>query len=105
MLRWTPPPEHERNGVITGYRVIIQDEQTGNEHPAVTQPDTRMYIARDVHQYHNYLCRVAAFNSAGDGRYTDNVSRTIGEYHRLQENGIGTDAGFLLLWGSLLLVI
>lgn len=76
LLHWTPPPVRNRGGAIQGYKIIIVEAETRRQLQYNTAGlNATSYRATMLRPYHNYQCRVAAYNSAGMGRYTRAVTR------------------------------
>ena len=62
----------ERNGVITNYTVVFQ-EQGGAVVPGEVNMD-RMFTARRLTPHTNYIFRVAGVNSNGTGPYSNDIT-------------------------------
>lgn len=76
LLTWTPPPQENSGGTIQGYRIDILEVETGTRLMYTTGQSVMRYQATMLRPYHNYQCKVAAYNSAGNGPYTSVVPRT-----------------------------
>ena len=66
-LTWQPPPEDDRNGIITGYVVNITG-QTVQEQYFYQTPNTSL-VVESLHPYYSYVCGVAAETTAGRGPF------------------------------------
>ena len=64
----------DRNGVIQGYTVVIEEAETGNRLLHNTGGSITAYQASMLHPYYTYSCKVAAYNSAGTGPFTEEDS-------------------------------
>ena len=67
-LEWSPPSEENRNGIITGYRLVL-DWDRGQEIRADTT-DTN-YIFIGLQQGTDYYYRIAAETSIGTGPFSN----------------------------------
>ncbi|XP_043196400.1 tyrosine-protein phosphatase Lar-like isoform X3 [Amphibalanus amphitrite] len=76
-LSWAPPSDNERNGIIRGYQVHVQE--LGSESGGSTRPrryeirngSADGYIASDLQPSTAYLFRVSALTRKGDGSRSD----------------------------------
>ena len=68
MVTWDTIECIERNGIITNYTVVFQ-EQDGAD---VTSNTT--FIAEELTPYTNYTFQVAGVNDAGMGPFTDEIT-------------------------------
>ena len=61
-FEWEPPNEYVRNGIIREYYAIVEEEITGRSWTYRTY-NTHI-IARNLHPYYVYVCRVHAITVA-----------------------------------------
>ena len=78
MVTWDTIECIERNGIITGYRVIFQ-EQGGADVLGNTSTVNRTFSAEELTPYTNYTFQVAGVNDAGTGNYTTEITITTAE--------------------------
>ena len=72
LLEWDPPLEEDRNGVLTGYRLVLEWE-VGQEYRVNTTHTS--YNFTQLQQGTTYYCAVAAYTAIGTGPYyTTSVS-------------------------------
>ncbi|XP_077981607.1 uncharacterized protein LOC144436643 isoform X2 [Glandiceps talaboti] len=66
-MAWMLPPVRERNGVILGFQIIIQDEsdRTNGNTTILDNGNATMHTFEDLDAYKSYYVTVRAFNSAG----------------------------------------
>ena len=76
MVTWDTIECIERNGIITGYTVVFQ-EQGGANVPGNTVG--RTFSAGELTPGTNYTFQVAGVNDAGTGPFTDLVTIIIAE--------------------------
>ena len=62
----------ERNGVITNYTVVFQEQGVGVIHGEVNVMD-RTFTASGLIPHTNYMFRVAGVNSNGTGPYSNDT--------------------------------
>ena len=75
LLEWDPPLEEDRNGVLTGYRLVLEWE-VGQEYRVNTTHTS--YNFTQLQQGTTYYCAVAAYTAIGTGPYyRTNVSIPI----------------------------
>ena len=75
LLEWDPPLEEDRNGVLTGYRLVLEWE-VGQEYRVSTTHTS--YNFTQLQQGTTYYCAVAAYTAIGTGPYyRTNVSTPI----------------------------
>ena len=75
LLEWDPPLEEDRNGVLTGYRLVLEWE-VGQEYRVNTTHTS--YNFTQLQQGTTYYCAVAAYTAIGTGHYyRTNVSTPI----------------------------
>ena len=70
-LEWRPPSEDERNGVITGYRLLLERE--GGQEVRVHTPNTH-YNFTGLQQSTTYYYAIAAETSEGTGPFSNRTS-------------------------------
>ena len=66
LLEWDPPLEEDRNGVLTGYRLVLEWE-VGQEYRVNTTHTS--YNFTQLQQGTTYYCAVAAYTVIGTGPY------------------------------------
>ena len=66
LLEWDPPLEEDRNGVLTGYRLVLEWE-VGQEYRVNTTHTN--YNFTQLQQGTTYYCAVAAYTAIGTGPY------------------------------------
>ena len=66
LLEWDPPLEEDRNGVLTGYRLVLEWE-VGQEYRVNTTHTS--YNFTQLQQGTTYYCAVAAYTAIGTGPY------------------------------------
>ena len=66
LLEWDPPLEEDRNGVLTGYRLVLEWE-VGQEYRVNTTHTS--YNFTQLQQGTTYYCSVAAYTAIGTGPY------------------------------------
>jgi len=64
---WNPPPFPDQNGVITGYRVIINNVNQSSER--TIDITITSFTAKDLKQLEVYDIRVAAMTAIGLGPF------------------------------------
>ena len=75
LLEWDPPLEEDRNGVLTGYRLVLEWE-VGQEYRVNTTHTS--YNFTQLQQGTTYYCAVAAYTAIGTGPYyRTNVSTSF----------------------------
>ncbi|XP_037094696.1 tyrosine-protein phosphatase Lar-like [Pollicipes pollicipes] len=82
-LTWSPPRDHERNGLILGYQVHVQELGTeGNSRSSrprryeIRDGEAAGYTAADLQPSTSYLFRVSALTRKGDGSRSDAARAT-----------------------------
>jgi len=69
IFTWDHPAADTRNGLITGYSLILL-EQTTNTSTLYSQTGGRIeLVINNLHPYYDYECRIAAETSVGRGPY------------------------------------
>ena len=76
MVTWDTLECIERNGIITGYAVVFQ-EQGGANVPGNTVD--RTFSATELTPFTIYTFQVAGINDAGTGPFTDIITITTDE--------------------------
>ena len=76
MVTWDTIECIERNGILTGYTVVFQ-EQGGANVPGNTV--NRTFSATGLTPFTNYTFRVAGVNDVGTGPFTDIITITTDE--------------------------
>ena len=71
-INWLEIDCIERNGVITNYRVVLQ-EQGGAVIPGEVNVMDRTFTASGLTPHTKYIFRVAGVNSNGTGPYTNDT--------------------------------
>ena len=74
----------ERNGVITNYTVVFQ-EQGGAVVPGEVNVIYRIFNASGLTPHTNYTFRVAGVNSNGTGRYSNDITVPTDEDGKLHD--------------------
>ena len=75
-LNWSPPPEGDRNGRITQYRVQVLGSGSTIMHNMNYSVDHQLgYAAHNLIPYTNYTCKVAAF-TISEGPFVTRIIRT-----------------------------
>ena len=78
-LNWMQIDCIERNGVITNYTVVFQ-EQGGAVIPGEVNVMDRTFTASRLAPHTNYIFRVAGVNSNGAGPYSNDITVLTDEY-------------------------
>jgi hypothetical protein len=65
-FEWSPPSEEERNGPLTGYRLVLEWEMEREDR--VDTSDTN-YTFTGLQEGTTYTCSIAAHTSVGIGPY------------------------------------
>jgi len=81
MMSWQPPPEIDRNGIITGY--IIEYTRLGGSSGTVTVFSGTTRLIPDLVPFVQYSVRVAAMSNNGSGPFSDTVVQTSGQDSKL----------------------
>ena len=71
-VEWSPPSEEERNGLITGYSVLLE-WQAGQE---LVNTSHTSHTFTELHPQTTYHCSIAAYTSAGMGPYYNITATT-----------------------------
>lgn len=58
MLLWDSPPQHEHNGIIRHYKIVITENDTGLVQNLRTTDS--MYALHNLHPYYLYIIQVQA---------------------------------------------
>ncbi|XP_041474903.1 tyrosine-protein phosphatase Lar-like isoform X2 [Lytechinus variegatus] len=77
-VRWSPPPEEDQNGDITGYKIVYRKMSLiSTNDPEMTvqvEADDRSYVLEDLSKYTLYDISVVACTAIGDGPPSDSLS-------------------------------
>ena len=73
---WQPPAPEDRNGVITHYRLRVENVCTRNTTYTTIQPSDVPYTVEHLTPYTTYNCSVRAATVNGTGNSTDETSIT-----------------------------
>ena len=84
LLEWDPPLEEDRNGVLTGYRLVLEWE-VGQECRMNTNHTS--YNFTQLQQGTTYYCSVAAYTAIGTGPYY-RTSVSLSSVATTNSNGI-----------------
>ena len=68
LLRWSPVPPEQQNGIITGYVINVLED--GQQSRVLVNGDITEYTL-EAAPYTDYVVTVAAVNSAGQGPFSD----------------------------------
>lgn len=70
-VSWSYVPLEHRNGEITGYEVVLDDEATKTSENIMIKNPNELFFKKDgLKKYHKYKIRVAAITSVGRGVYS-----------------------------------
>ena len=73
---WRDVPLIDQNGVILGYRLLLQQEDGGPVVWNVTvEPDVRWYMFTNLEIFQTYSTQILAFTIKGEGPLSANVSQ------------------------------
>lgn len=73
---WHDVPLIHQNGVILGYRLLLQREDGGPVVWNVTVgPDLRWYVFTNLNSFQTYSTQILAFTIKGEGPLSSNVSQ------------------------------
>lgn len=79
-VHWNDVPLIHQNGVILGYRLLLQQEDGGPVVWNITVgPDVRWYMFTDLLIFQNYSIQILAFTIKGDGPLSDKVYQMTDE--------------------------
>ncbi len=71
-MTWDPPPEEERNGVITGYKIRYKEKKRGSKGlTLVTDGNTREHIVNNLQPGTSYQFKIQAITVNGTGVASD----------------------------------
>ena len=73
---WDPPRIEDQNGVITGYRVIINNVNQANT-LRTTDINATSFIANGLEEFEAYNIQVAARTAIGLGPFSDVIRNQI----------------------------
>jgi len=94
-IRWEPPLPHDRNGVVTGYSVDVQEQQTGDHVASLLVVNDTSVNVTALKPYTTYTFTVSARNSIGYGPYL-NVYHTTLEDSKLITSSLSTKCRFFI---------
>lgn len=83
VLQWSLPPLTERNGIIIGYNISIEDTLASGSTIILSTPFSNITIY-SLEPFTTYQYRIAAYTSVGLGPYSDQM------FFRTLESGILT---------------
>ena len=75
-MRWEPPPEESRNGIVTGYIIQYNAHKDVGGRNITTDGNHRIYTLTDLATETLYQVKIAAFNVNGTGPYTNKLEAT-----------------------------
>ena len=78
LVKWNPPRELDRNGVITHY-IVTYNESLGGETNITTFDNRTRKLVSGLREYSPYYFTVQAVNNIGVGPPSVAVSNTTGE--------------------------
>ena len=78
LVKWNPPSELDRNGVITHY-IVTYNESLGSETNITTSDNRTQKLVSSLRKYSPYYFTVKAVNNIGVGPPSDAVSNTTAE--------------------------
>ena len=67
---WQPPPVQTRNGIITHYKLRLENQRTGLAHFITIHSSSLSHNAVGLNPYTSYDCSVAALTVNGTGPYS-----------------------------------
>lgn len=77
-INWVSLPSSDWNGDRQGFRITILESESGQTTNLLLRNSAATsFRVLSLHPFYTYHCRVAAFNSAGTGPYSDNVTLTL----------------------------
>ena len=79
VVLWEQPPPEHRNGIITHYRLKVENLCTHNTTYTTIQPSDVPYTVEHLTPYTTYNCSVRAATVNGTGNSTDETSITTDE--------------------------
>lgn len=68
-LEWSPPPISERNGILIGYNITIEDTTSDTTILNVLSQSTTVTVG-SLEPYTTYQCSIAAYTIIGLGPYS-----------------------------------
>ena len=68
LLRWSPLPQDQQNGIITGYVINVLED--GQQSRVLVKGDVTEYTL-EAAPYRDYVLSVAAVNSVGRGPFSN----------------------------------
>ncbi|XP_071140063.1 neogenin-like isoform X13 [Mytilus edulis] len=76
ILRWEPPPEETRNGLITGYKIRFKKKTDMRSRTVTTDGNRRLYALVNLEKNTQYQVKIAPINVNGTGPYTNKLRAT-----------------------------
>ncbi|XP_052084443.1 neogenin-like isoform X6 [Mytilus californianus] len=76
ILRWEPPPEETRNGIITGYKIRFKKRTDMRSRTVTTDGNRRLYALVNLEKNTQYQVKIAPINVNGTGPYTNKLKAT-----------------------------
>ena len=78
IVNWELPALDGRNGIITGYSLIIREVPTNTVTTSSQRGVHIELVVASLHPYYEYECQIAAETAVGRGPYGDTViTRTL----------------------------
>jgi len=94
---WNDVPLIHQDGVILGYRLLLEKEDGGPVVWNITLgPDLHGYNVSDLLIFQNYSVQILAFTSKGDGPLSEKVYQMTDESGEL--NGLELKGTLCLIW-------
>lgn len=75
-MRWEPPPEETRNGLITGYKIRFKKKTDMRSRTVTTDGNRRLYALVNLEKNTQYQVKIAPINVNGTGPYTNKLRAT-----------------------------
>ena len=73
-VSWYPPPFLDQNGDITGYQLMITNQNRTNSSAMVVSVTNTSYVAIMLQEFEVYSIEIAAQTAIGLGPFSDRVS-------------------------------
>ena len=71
IIRWEPPPEEERNGPLTGYKIKYRKAKKSGQQTETTPGNVKFYELNNLDRMSSYQIKIAAMTVNGTGPFTD----------------------------------
>lgn len=71
IVRWEPPPEEERNGPLTGYKIKYRKAKKSGQQTETTPGNVKFYELKNLDRMSSYQIKIAAMTVNGTGPFTD----------------------------------